>query len=304
MFQYFVGRMVWSTSVALAVVLASSASLVAAQETPRAAPAVSRPGDKKAVETKPATKDSPEKAAERSAEKAAEQAAEKAAAAAGNEKLEDLLGELPEGFVRHKTFDVWVSAKHKMVIVDGKVCLREGQLEMFACPRKSKEHESVVAVQSDAKTVHASLLAIGALPGSPVKFDPKFTPATGTRVDVTVLWTDEQGKKHKQPAQEWIRHVRTKKAMEYSWIFAGSSFWNDPTTNQRLYSADAGDLVCVSNFPTATLDIPVQSSQDNADLEFEAFTERIPPKGTAVRLIFQPRLPPAEAKPKTSSAAN
>ena len=47
-----------------------------------------------------------------------------------------------------------------------------------------------------------------------------------------------------------------------------------------------GDLICVSNFPTATLDLPIESSQSNEALLFEAFTGRVPPRGTQVDLIF------------------
>ncbi|HND55334.1 MAG TPA: YdjY domain-containing protein, partial [Pirellulaceae bacterium] len=181
--------------------------------------------------------------------------------------------------------------------------LREGPLEMFACPKRSKEHESLVSVNSDAKTVHTALLAIGAKSGSPVKFNPQFAAASGTPVEITILWTDKDGKQHKQRAQEWIRHVRTKKQLESTWVFAGSSFWFDEETKQQMYQADAGDLVCVSNFPTATLDLPVESSQANADLEFEAFSERIPPLGTKIRLVFQPKLPAAAPQTEKTEKA-
>ena len=97
---------------------------------------------------------------------------------------------------------VWVDMKKKQVIVDGYVSLREGYLEMFACPAGTKEHESVVAVQSSAQVVHAALLAIGAKPGTPVQFTPKFAPATGTEIAVEVRWLDPHGKWHKTPAQQ------------------------------------------------------------------------------------------------------
>ena len=58
----------------------------------------------------------------------------------------------------------------------------------------------------------------------------------------------------------------------------------------RMQPIPDAQLTCVSNFPTATLDLPVASSQANADLEFEAFSERIPPLGTKIRLVFQPKL--------------
>lgn len=202
-----------------------------------------------------------------------------------------------------KVHDIWIDPQRKLLVVDGQVSLREGFLEMFACPKGTKEHESIVSVNSDAMTVHAGLLAIGAQSGGPVKFDPMFTPASGTTIDVTILWTDAAGKQHKTRAQEWVRNSRTKKQLSYDWVFAGSGFYVDEDSGKRYYHADSGDLICVSNFPTATLDLPVESSQANADLQFEAFTERIPPKGTKLRLVLQPRpaAKPAKDAPSEKS---
>ena len=196
----------------------------------------------------------------------------------------------PEGLVRlSKTRDVWLDTKRKAVVIDGEVCLREGQLEMFACPKGTKEHESIVSLNCLPEEVHAGLLAAGAKPGTPVKFDPKYEPATGHVIDVFVLWRDERGEKQQAKAQEWIKHAKTGKAMEYDWVFAGSGFWKDEETGKQHYQANGGDFICVSNFPTATLDLPVESSQANAELLFHAFTEKIPPKGTKVRVVLVPR---------------
>lgn len=189
-----------------------------------------------------------------------------------------------------KQSHVWIDVKRKIVVVDGKICLREGQLEMFACPRSTKEHESVVAVESRAYVIHAALLAVGAEAGQPVKFAPKYVPASGTEIEVYVLWVDENGKRHKVRAQEWIRQVKTGKPMPYNWVFAGSDFWEDDVTGERHYMAEDGDLICVSNFATATLDLPVESSQSNDGLMFDAFTDRIPPVGTKVRVVLIPKV--------------
>jgi len=185
---------------------------------------------------------------------------------------------------------VWLDSKNKHVVVDGEVCLTKGFLEMFACPKETKEHESVVAVNAKAYLVHAGLLALGAKQGKPVQFDPEYVPARGEQVDVICFWTDKDGKKHKAAAQDWVRNVKTKKAMTYPWVFAGSDFWLDENTGKRHYLADAGDFICVSNFPSAMLDVPVKSSQDNDNLLFEAFTENIPPRGTKVTLVLVPHL--------------
>lgn len=200
----------------------------------------------------------------------------------------------PKGLTRvTKDYDIWIDEKRKAVVVDGEICLREGQLEMFACPKGSKEHESVVAVNAKPRFVHAALLAVGAKAGTPVKFDPKYAPATGQIVDIWVLWKDEKGQNQKIKAQEWVKQVKTDKAMPYNFVFAGSGFWKDDD-GKEYYYADGGDFICVSNFATAMLDLPVESSQDNTGLLFVANTEKIPPKGTKVRLVLMPR--PAEKK--------
>jgi hypothetical protein len=86
-----------------------------------------------------------------------------------------------------------------------------------------------------------------------------------------------------------VRNTRTGAALDTDWVFAGSSFWTDPADGTEYYQADGGDLICVSNFPTAMLDLPVESSQSNEALLFEAFAGRVPPRGTAVELIFSGR---------------
>jgi hypothetical protein len=74
--------------------------------------------------------------------------------------------------------------------------------------------------------------------------------------------------------------------MREQWVFAGSVFWRDPSDGKDYYQADGGDLVCLSNFPTAMLDLPIESSQSNEALLFEAFEGRVPPRGTAVEMIL------------------
>jgi hypothetical protein len=78
--------------------------------------------------------------------------------------------------------------------------------------------------------------------------------------------------------------------MQYPWVFAGSQFYVDEETKKQYYMAEAGDFICVSNFPDAMLDLPIESTSDNDELLFEAFTENIPPKGTKVTLVLVPQI--------------
>lgn len=82
-----------------------------------------------------------------------------------------------------------------------------GVLEMLLCKTGTKEHESVVAVESPAFVIHAGLLALDLEPGQPAQFDPEFTPPQGPELAITCHWLDADGKKQSRPAAEWIRQV-------------------------------------------------------------------------------------------------
>jgi hypothetical protein len=83
--------------------------------------------------------------------------------------------------------------------------------------------------------------------------------------------------------------------MKADWVFGGSGFFRDEETGKEYYLAEDGDLICVANFSGATIDVAMPSSSENGDLNFEAYTERIPPKGTEVTVELIP-VPDAGAK--------
>ena len=180
----------------------------------------------------------------------------------------------------------------RRVRVAAKVCFREGALELLMCRKNTKEHESVLHADIDARQLHLALLAAGAKAGSPVKYEPKYAPASGSTIKITLEYQKE-GQTVLVPGQDWVRDAKTRKAMPHSWVFAGSVFYpnQDDPKQPPLYAANGGDIICVSNFPDAMLDLPVNSPQDDAERLYEAYTERIPPLGTTVYIILEPELP-------------
>jgi len=210
----------------------------------------------------------------------------------------------PKGATRlSKDYPVWIDPKEKAIIVEGQVALREGMLEMFACTRNTKEHESIISANTKAWVVHTGLVALGAEPGHPVRFQPQYMPPAGTEIDVLIRYLDEKGKMQTARAQDWIKDNQTGKPMTYPFVFGGSSFYTDPDTNKQYYQAEHGDFVCVANFGTAMLDIPAKSSKSNEELEFEAMTKKIPPLGAPVQLVFKPKLKKQGAGGKEQGAA-
>jgi len=177
----------------------------------------------------------------------------------------------------------------RRVIVAASVCLREGILEHLLTRRMGKEHEAILAADVDARDVHVALLLAGAVPGKPAQTGPKFVGARGQVIRIGLQWKDK-GETRYAPAQDWVREIETKKAMTHDWVFAGSQLVSDPQQQDRkYYLANQGDVFCVANFEAALLDLPVKSPASSAEgLLYEAFTERIPPLGTAVSVILEP----------------
>lgn len=176
----------------------------------------------------------------------------------------------------------------------GEVCLREGPLEQFLCKKGTKEHEAIVRVDMDAELVHLAIIAAGGKPGTPTGFfDPKteeakHTPATGSKVNVSVHYKKD-GKLHTHAAQEWIWDHKKKAPIQHQWVFAGSKFIKDPCNPaaKPAYGANSGDIFSISNFPYSTLEFPVPISKDEAQLTYEAKTDRIPPLTSKLWILIE-----------------
>lgn len=205
-----------------------------------------------------------------------------------SERLQAKLAPPPNATRISKTSPLWIDTKSKRVFVDGYVAQREAFLEMFACDAETKEHESVLGVAAKSSEVHAALLAIGGQVGKTVRFDPEYVPASGQKIRIWVMWRDEQAQFQTADARQWVRNTETQDQLDRDWVFAGSYLWKDPSDGKEYYQADSGEMICVSNFSTALMDLPIESSDSNSALQFEAFTERIPPMGTFVRLMLVP----------------
>ncbi len=204
------------------------------------------------------------------------------------DRVKETLADPPGAKRISKQSSLWIDVKNHRVFIDGIVSLRDAPLEMFACPVETKEHESIVATLAKSSEVHAALLAVGAMSGTPVSFRPKYVAATGQRIRVWVMYRDAKGQFKYADARSWVRQGDTKQQLKMDWVFAGSTYWTDPEDGKNYYQGDGGEMICVSNFGTAMLDLPIESSDSDGALQFSAFTERIPETLTPVRLMLVP----------------
>jgi hypothetical protein len=182
----------------------------------------------------------------------------------------------------------------KRVLFAAEVCMREGILEVLVCKKQTKEHESILRTEIDARFLHAALLAAGAKNGKPVQFvnpktdEPDYQPASGSTIRVSVHYT-KGGKTFTHPAQEWILDKNKSQTMAYDWVFAGSRFQKNPDrpNDPEYYCANNGEVIAISNFSDSMLDIPVRISDASDELHFETVTRKIPPLGSKVWVIME-----------------
>lgn len=264
----------------------------------------------------------------------------------------------------NKTGTVLLDKKNKRVLLKAQVVLQKGALEMLVCKKQTKEHEAILAVDAQAYVIHTGLLALGAKPGTPFRFDNGYHAPTGQKIDIFLNWTDEKGKSHRDPARSWIRQAINRfwvvkmeslpkgvaipknielrydgklkelswygpmtekerdsflalgkdkafrgainsffeqsqpREMQADWVFAGSGFYVDEDTGTKYYLAEDGDYICVANFAGAMLDLSTASSATDTERNYEAYTDRIPPRGTEVTIELIPVTEDAKEKPK------
>jgi hypothetical protein len=174
------------------------------------------------------------------------------------------------------------------VLVEAYVCLRQGSLEHLLTRRLRKEHEAILAADIDARDLHTALLLAGAEPGKTIALQPNGVPPSGSAVKISLAYITKKGKGVQVPAQQWVRHIKTKKDLQTDWVFAGSRFIVDEADPAKVfYLANDGDVICTANFGAALLDVPILSSAESPN-DYEAHTERIPPLQTPVLVILEP----------------
>lgn len=186
----------------------------------------------------------------------------------------------------------------RRVILELEVVLTKGFLEhLISRSEAAKDHESILSSSFDAEMLHTAMLGAGLQPGKPAKFinekrELDFKPATGETVKIYFEYVDA-GKLMLVPAQSWVVYAKDGKPLTTDWVYAGSFKGKSTTANGEefiYFGANDGRVVCLTNFSTALLDLPIESADSDPqgdNLGFKAKTEAIPERGTKVRAIFE-----------------
>lgn len=202
---------------------------------------------------------------------------------------------------------VTINAEKKHVDIPATVCLRRGEfLEMFACTKDTREHESILVVDAMPSTMHLGLILLGLEPGKPLAYDmnfdpPKLVPATGPKVDVFIVIKIDDVERE-IPANRWVQDNKTKEMKKgNTWLFAGSQFAE--VQDKQLYQADLnGSAISLVNFGDDLLTLPntLTDANESHDKVWQPRTQAIPKVGTKVTIRLKPQ---AEDKQKGDEKA-
>ena len=183
---------------------------------------------------------------------------------------------------------VAIDWQRRAVEVQGRVVLREGPIELFACSPRTREYESIIVVDAQPLHIYQAMGLMGLEPGSPIRFDPKrdrWLPPKGQALRLRVRYRRES-KVHTVPVNQWLSLNDTGSAPDrVPWVFAGSR-----TGEDGRFGADRdGTVIAVVDFETALISVGAVHSADNESLWLSARTAAIPPLGTACTLLIAAR---------------
>ena len=208
-----------------------------------------------------------------------------------------------------------IDVAKRNVDVDATVCLENGALELIACTKDSKEHESLIVIAARPSHIHAALLLLGAKNGTPAMRKPVDdeavrwvdVPPSGDLIDVFLVCPDADGKMIERPLGDFVRHVSeqdgepdAKKAagkFPSSFLFAGSHIQKNDKEPPLYLAESSGNIISVATFGDELLCLPEIESQDNGSLAWEIDTKHVPKLGTKVILRLHPHKQP-KVEPK------
>lgn len=196
------------------------------------------------------------------------------------------------------------------VDVDSRVCLKEGLLELIACTKDTKEHESILMIEAKPSHVHTALLLLGAKPGSPAmqrmteSDPPRFisTPPHGGLVGVYLLFKDAAGVEKEHPISDFLLPAdddggtgggpQTEKKRGFpthEFLFAGSILAGDGKGPRRYLCDESGNVISLSTFGDEVLCLPGFHEQANGALIWQVNGEKLPELDSRIILRLRPK---------------
>ncbi len=196
------------------------------------------------------------------------------------------------------------------VDVESRVCLGEGLLELIACTKDTKEHESIIMVEAKPSHIHIALLLLGAKPGNPAMqqaIDPEMTrfrskPPSGSPVDVFLVFKDSEGKEKEHPINEFMGLADEDdradlqdpehggKFPTHTFLFAGSVLVGGGEQPRRYLCDQSGNVISISTFGDELLCLPGIHDDANGALIWQVEGDKLPEVDSKITLRLRPQV--------------
>lgn len=226
--------------------------------------------------------------------------AEEKAAVESSEKIPTAIEERIRAIFPHISID----STERRVDVEAVVCLTNGFLELVACGKDSKEHESLVMVEAKPSHIHAALLLIGAQAGNPAMRKPldkegtrwAHLPPRGQPVKISLVIPKEGGEAVERSISDFIAPsedesgFRTDVGTKFpdTYLFTGSHAQGEG--EERQYLGDfSGHVASIATFGDEVLSLSEVHAQDNGSLAWQIKPDSLPELGTKVILRLRPQ---------------
>ena len=191
----------------------------------------------------------------------------------------------------------------RFIDINATVCLNHGLLELVACTKNTKEHESIVVLNARPIHIHAALLLLKAKPGRPAmqkvidNENLRWAPVTptGEQIEVSLVFQNNKGKIEEFSISTFVSPTKLNEFEGFevgekiqpfpkTFLFAGSHFSEEKNMPRKYACEYSGNVISISTFGDELLCLPGIHGHANDGLAWEVNSEKLPKVGTNLSL--------------------
>ena len=222
----------------------------------------------------------------------------------GEEPAPKLSPEMGQALRKLNLPGITLNLEERCVDVNATVCLHEGLLELVACTKGSKEHESILSIAARPMHIHTAMLLMGASPGTPAmrKAGTRWVSVepAGDRVQVSLVFAESKGKPQEYPIGKFISPAQPdeisgipakKKLATFpaSFLFAGSHLVENGAGPRKYVCEQSGNVISISTFGDELLCLSGVHGHQNDGLSWQVNPKGLPKIGEQVILRLRPK---------------
>ena len=179
--------------------------------------------------------------------------------------------------------NVLVDINKREVTVTGEINIVSSDtiIELFACGKLGKTHESMLMLDAEPLHIQLALLRLDMEAGMNLTVQGDPHDPQGDPAELWVTW-ERSGETIRHRAEELVWNVPEDRPMQQThWVFTGGRVINNQFTPQLFHN-----VIATYRDPDSLFNHPLPGGKD--DRTYHVNTNLLPPKGTKVKVIIHP----------------